>query len=104
MRLPGAPLGASHATAWATLLLLLVAGHLIAPATCTVCPPNAVSDERYTTNSTCFCPAGYTGDAGVGDDCVSCAADTYKNWPGPGAISNPAFRPHIQRLFCGGLM
>ena len=42
---------------------------------CTVCPTNAVSAEGSTTLSSCECPAGYTGDAGVGEDCVACEAE-----------------------------
>jgi hypothetical protein len=44
---------------------------------CTACPFNAVSAEGSTALSSCACPAGYTGDAGVGERCVPCEAGTY---------------------------
>jgi hypothetical protein len=46
---------------------------------CTACPANAVSAEGSTALSSCECAAGYTGDAGVGEDCVACEAGTYKD-------------------------
>ena len=46
---------------------------------CTACPPNAISAEGSTALSSCECPAGYAGDAGVGEDCVACDANTYKD-------------------------
>jgi hypothetical protein len=51
-------------------------GHL---QDCNRCPTNAVSAERSTSLSSCECAAGYTGDAGVGKDCVSCEAGSYKD-------------------------
>ena len=47
-------------------------------ATCPACPSNAVSLRGSTDPSSCFCPAGYTGDAGSGEDCVPCAEGTFK--------------------------
>ncbi|KAJ1487097.1 hypothetical protein T484DRAFT_1666283, partial [Baffinella frigidus] len=49
---------------------------------CTACPTNAVSAEGSTALSSCECPAGYTGNAGVGESCVECEADTYKDASG----------------------
>ena len=49
---------------------------------CTACPTNAVSGEGSTALSSCECPAGYTGDAGVGEDCVACEAGTFKDVSG----------------------
>ena len=38
----------------------------------------------------CICVEGYTaGSDGV--ECTACEAGTYKDWPGTGAVSNPAF-------------
>jgi len=48
---------------------------------CTACPPNAVSAEGL---SSCECPAGYTGDAEVGEACVGCEEGTFKPSDGPG--------------------
>ncbi|KAJ1483235.1 hypothetical protein T484DRAFT_2601247 [Baffinella frigidus] len=45
---------------------------------CTACPDNAVSAVGGTALSSCECPAGYTGDAGSGEDCVPCEAGTFK--------------------------
>jgi hypothetical protein len=61
----------------ATALVLL----LVASATCTACPTNAVSVG----SSSCVCPAGYTGDAGVGDVCVACESGTFKPFDGSGS-------------------
>ena len=41
---------------------------------CTGCPTNAVSAEG---SSSCVCLPGYSGDAGVGEDCVLCEAGAY---------------------------
>ncbi|KAJ1489968.1 hypothetical protein T484DRAFT_1884999, partial [Baffinella frigidus] len=51
---------------------------------CTACPTNAVSAEGSTARSSCECPAGYTGDAGLGQGCVllKCEAGTYKDVSG----------------------
>ena len=49
---------------------------------CTACPTNAVSAEGSTALSSCKCSAGYTGDAGVGEDCVACEAGTFKDVTG----------------------
>ena len=51
-------------------------------ATCTACPSNTVSAEASTALISCECPAGYTGDAGVGEDCVPCETGTYKDVSG----------------------
>ena len=49
---------------------------------CTACPTNAVSADGSTALSSCECPAGYTGNAGLGGQCVACEAGTYKNVSG----------------------
>jgi hypothetical protein len=49
---------------------------------CTACPSNAVSAVGSTALSSCECPAGYTVDARIGDDCVACEAGTYKDASG----------------------
>ena len=48
---------------------------------CTACPTNAVSAEGSSALSSCECPAGYTGDAGAGEDCVwKVYPNFYNSW------------------------
>ncbi|KAJ1484528.1 hypothetical protein T484DRAFT_1655570, partial [Baffinella frigidus] len=56
-------------------------------AACPACPSNAVSAEGSTSLSACSCPAGFTGDAGVGGICVRCGRGTYKDVGGSAACS-----------------
>ena len=42
---------------------------------CNACPTNAVSAEGSAGLSSCVCAAGYTGDAGEGEDCVACEVE-----------------------------
>jgi len=57
---------------------------------CSLCPNGTRSGGGSDNVTACICVEGYTaGSDGV--ECTACEAGTYKDWPGTGAVSNPAF-------------